>query len=284
MRVFRMTLYCAPGATALGALLMCAVTVGPGDGGSAAKSGRAAGLTPADRAAPALPPAAAPTRRPPVLSLAALAERRPDGRPHTAAPPRIVPRAKWLAKGAYRRPPARYADRVTAVFIHHTDSPNGYDCADTPRIIHDLYVGQAGGRNWDDIGYNFLVDKCGTIYEGRAGGVDKAVVGAHAQGFNQGTTGIAAIGTFIAGTPVPPSMAKSIAALSAWKLGLANIDPRSRVRLTSTNSLSRFPKGRTAEFNAIAAHRDEYETYCPGQALMAALPEIRQRAAALQGR
>ncbi|MFI9773879.1 peptidoglycan recognition protein [Streptomyces sp. NPDC051956] len=279
MRVFRMPLCCVPGAMAFGLLLMCAVTVGPGDGGSAAKSGRAAGLAPADRAAPVLSAAAAPVRRPPVLSLAAAPARR-----HTAALPRIVPRADWLADAAYRRPPARYADRVTAVFIHHTDSPNAYDCADTPRIIRYLYAGQAGGRNWDDIGYNFLVDKCGTIYEGRAGGVGKAVVGAHAQGFNQGTAGIAAIGTFTAGTPVPPAMVKSIAVLSAWKLGLANVDPRSRVRLTSTNSLSRFPKGRTTEFNAIAAHRDEYETYCPGQALMAALPEIRQRAAALQGR
>ncbi|MGW6402292.1 peptidoglycan recognition protein family protein [Streptomyces sp. NPDC055134] len=279
MRVFRMTLCCAPAATALGLLLLCAVTVGPGAGGSAAKSGRAAGPSPTDRAAPALPPAAVPVRRPPVLSLAAV----PLG-PHAAALPRIVPRADWLADAAYRRPPARYADRVTAVFIHHTDSPNGYDCADTPRIIRYLYAGQAGGRNWDDIGYNFLVDRCGTIFEGRAGGVDKAVVGAHAQGFNQGTAGIAAIGTFTAGTPVPPSMTKSIAALSAWKLGLADIDPRSRVRLTSTNSLSRFHKGRTAEFNAIAAHRDEFETYCPGQALMATLPEIRRRAAALQGR
>lgn len=284
MRVFRTTLCCAPAATAFGLLLMCAVTVGPGDGGSAAKSRRAAGPTAADRAAPVMPPAAAPVRRPPVLSPAALRARRPANRPHTAALPRIVPRADWLADAAYRRPPARYADRVTAVFIHHTDSPNVYDCADTPRIIRFLYAGQAGGRNWDDIGYNFLVDRCGTIYEGRAGGVDKAVVGAHAQGFNRGTAGIAAIGTFTAGTPVPPSMTKSIAALSAWKLGLANIDPRSRVRLTSTNSLSRFRKGRTAEFNAIAAHRDEYETYCPGQALMAELPEIRQRAAALQGR
>ncbi|MEU8483053.1 peptidoglycan recognition protein [Streptomyces sp. NPDC048641] len=281
MRVFRMTLCCAPAATAFGLLLMCAVTVGPGDGGSAAKSGRAAGPAPADRAAPVLPPAAAPVSRPPVLSVPV---RRPAGRPHTAALPRIVPRAAWLADAAYHRPPARYADRVTAVFIHHTDSPNGYDCADTPRIIRFLYAGQAGGQNWDDIGYNFLVDRCGTIYEGRAGGVDKAVVGAHAQGFNQGTAGIAAIGTFTAGIPVPSSMVKSIAALSAWKLGLADIDPRSRVRLTSTNSRSRFPEGRTAEFNAIAAHRDEFETYCPGQALMAALPEIRQRAAALQGR
>ncbi|MFF2505269.1 peptidoglycan recognition protein [Streptomyces sp. NPDC058067] len=269
MRVFRVALCCAPGATALGLLLLCAVSV-PGHG-SAALTGEGAGVPPAGRSAPVLPPAAVPLRP-------------SAGGAHTAAEPRIVPRSKWLADAAYRRPPARYADRVTAVFLHHTDSPNDYDCADTPRIIRYLYAGQAGGRQWDDIGYNFLVDRCGTVYEGRAGGVDKAVVGAHAQGFNKGTAGIAAIGTFNKGTPVPPAMAESIAAVAAWKLGLSNIDARSRVRLVSTNSLSRFRKGTTAEFNAIAAHRDGYETACPGQALMAALPDIRRRAAELQGR
>ena len=270
MRVVRMALSLAPGVSAFGLLLLCAVTVGQGHS-STARTSEGTALAQADRHAPVLPPAAVPVRR-------------SGNGAHTAAPPRIVPRAKWLADAAFRRPPARYADRVTAVFVHHTDTPNGYDCADTPRIIRYLYAGQAGGRQWDDIGYNFLVDRCGTVYEGRAGGADKAVVGAHAQGFNKGTAGIAAIGTFSAGTPVPPAMAESIAALAAWKLGLAGIDPRSRVRLVSTNSLSRFPKGTTAEFNAIAAHRDGYETYCPGQALMAALPEIRQRAAKLQNR
>ncbi|MEU6661433.1 peptidoglycan recognition protein [Streptomyces sp. NPDC046821] len=268
MRVIRMAASCAPGATACGMLLLCAVTVGPDP---AARTGDAAGVRPAERSAPVLSPAAVPVRR------------SADGA-HTAAEPRIVPRSKWLAGAAVHQPPPRYAGRVTAVFVHHTDTPNNYDCADTPRIIGYLYAGQAGGRQWDDIGYNFLVDRCGTIYEGRAGGVDKAVVGAHAQGFNKGTTGIAAIGTFSAGTPVPPAMAESIAALTAWKLGLSDIDPRSRVQLVSTNSLSRFPKGTKAEFNAVAAHRDEYETSCPGQALMAALPAIRNRAAQLQGR
>lgn len=114
---------------------------------------------------------------------------------------------------------------MTAVFVHHTDSPNGYDCADAPKIIRYLYAGQAGVRHWDDIGYNFLVDRCGTIYEGRAGGIDRAVVGAHTQGFNVGTAGIAAIGTFTAGVPVPKAMTDAIAAVAAWKLGLVGIDP-----------------------------------------------------------
>ncbi|WP_367326306.1 peptidoglycan recognition protein [Streptomyces sp. HUAS ZL42] len=205
--------------------------------------------------------------------------------PHRAPRPHIVPRSAWLDARAWpAQPPPRHDDKVVAVFVHHTDSPNGYDCADVPRIIRYLYAGQTGSRQWDDIGYNFLVDRCGTIYEGRAGGVDRPVTGAHTQGFNHRTAGIAAIGTFTAGVPVPRAMTDAIAALVAWKLGPADIDPRATVRLTSSNSLSRYPSGTTATLPALAAHKDAYMTSCPGAALSARLPEIRQLAARLQGR
>ena len=203
---------------------------------------------------------------------------------HRAARPAIVPRERWLGAAAYTRPPARYADRVSAVFVHHTNSPNGYDCADTPRIIRSLYVGQAGARHWDDIGYNFLVDRGGKVYEGRAGGIDRPVVGAHTQGFNVGSTGIAGLGTFTAGVPVPKAMTDAIAAVAAWKLGLSDIDPRARVRLVSTNSMSKYAAGTPAIFAAVSGHADGFRTACPGAALMARLPAIRERAAQLQGR
>ncbi|TCR22020.1 peptidoglycan recognition protein [Streptomyces sp. BK205] len=216
--------------------------------------------------------------------------RRPGVVSYSADRPHIVPRSVWArgdgeANTAARTPPApRYDDKVVAVFIHHTDSPNTYDCADAPRIIRYLAAGQTGNRDWDDIGYNFLVDRCGTIYEGRAGGVDRAVTGAHTQGFNHRTAGIAALGTFTAGVPVPSAMTDAIAALVAWKLGLAGIDPRATVRLTSSNSHSRYPAGTTARLPALAGHKDGYMTTCPGAALSARLPEIRQAAARLQGR
>jgi hypothetical protein len=246
-------LICVPGVLALGVLVVLAVTIRPGGGHKAA-----------DR----------PTRQ--------ATDREA---PHRAPRPRIVPRSAWLdGIKPYHRDPVKYADRVEAVFLHHTDTPNRYDCADTPRIIRTLYAGQAGTKAWDDIGYNFLVDRCGTVYEGRAGGVDRPVIGAHTQGFNRNTAGIAAIGTFTDGVPVPRAMTEAIAAVAAWKLGGADVDPRSRVRLVSSNSLSRYKKGERAEFYAIAGHRDGYETYCPGAALMARLPGIRARAAELQGR
>lgn len=204
---------------------------------------------------------------------------------HPAVRPVIVPRSRWLdTKSTHTQPPARYDDRVVAVFVHHTDSPNNYTCAETPRIIRYLYAGQIGARQWDDIGYNFLVDRCGTIYEGRAGGVDRAVTGAHTQGFNHRTAGIAAIGTFAAGTEVPRAMTESIAALAAWKLGLSDVDPRGRVRLVSSNDLSRFRAGVAAVLPTLAGHDAGFMTNCPGAALTARLPQIRARAAHLQGR
>uniref|UniRef100_UPI0031D7D025 peptidoglycan recognition protein family protein n=1 Tax=Streptomyces hawaiiensis TaxID=67305 RepID=UPI0031D7D025 len=244
-----MLLGCLPGAAAVVALFLCAHGV----------------ENAADTGSRATPP------RSPATS-------------YTAPRPPIEPRAHWLGDAARAQPRPRYDDRVAAVFVHHTDSPNGYDCADAPRIIRDLYTGQTGTRDWDDIGYNFVVDRCGTIYEGRAGGVERAVTGAHTQGFNHRTAGIAALGTFTEGMPVPEPMIRAIAALSAWKLGMSGTDPRSDVRLVSSNGLSRYAAGTTARLPALAGHNDGYMTSCPGAALHARLPEIRQLAARLQGR
>ncbi|MEU2925026.1 peptidoglycan recognition protein [Streptomyces sp. NPDC048304] len=203
---------------------------------------------------------------------------------HRAPRPRIVPRSVWLGTAGRTQPPPRYDDKVVAVFLHHTDSPSAYDCADAPEIIRRLYAGQTGARKWDDIGYNFLVDRCGTIYEGRAGGIDRPVTGAHTQGFNHRTAGIAALGTFTAGAPVPKAMSDAIAALVAWKLGLADIDPRSSVRLVSSNNLARYRAGTAVTLPALAGHNAGFMTSCPGAALTARLPEIREKAARLQGR
>ncbi|MEV7211217.1 MULTISPECIES: peptidoglycan recognition protein [unclassified Streptomyces] len=202
-----------------------------------------------------------------------------------AAPrPDIVPRSVWLGDAARAQPAPRYDDKVVAVFVHHTDTPNGYDCADVPAILRGVYQGQTGARDWDDIGYNFVVDRCGTIYEGRAGGIDRPVTGAHTQGFNHRTTGIAALGTYTAGVPVPDALTDAIAAVAAWKLGESGTDPRGRVALVSSNGLSRFAAGATATLPAVAGHDDGYATSCPGAALTARLGDIRDTAARLQGR
>ncbi|MGW7198828.1 peptidoglycan recognition protein family protein [Streptomyces chryseus] len=253
MRDLRVARRWVPGALVTGLLLLCATAVDPAP---PRRSGTPAAEDPVHRASSA----------------------------HRAPPPSVVPREKWLRGTEQRRVRVRYAPPVEAAFVHHTNSPNGYDCADVPRIIRKVYAAQAGGRHWDDIGYNFLVDRCGRIYEGRAGGTGRPVVGAHAQGFNHHTVGIAAIGVFTEGADVPRPMRDAIAALVAWKLGMADVDPRSTVRLVSSNSRSKYPKGTSVRLNAVSGHSDGYSTQCPGAALAAELPAIRNAAARLQGR
>ncbi|MFJ8649774.1 peptidoglycan recognition protein [Streptomyces sp. NPDC093546] len=232
-------------------------------------------------ASPWLTPSAAP---PPGADVAQARAPSGSGR-HQGPRPAIVLRAAWRAESVDTAPAGvRYAPAVRAAVIHHTSTPNGYDCASVPRTLRDLYAGHAYGRHWDDIGYNFLVDACGTIYEGRAGGVDRAVVGAHTRGFNQGTVGIAAIGTFDGGETVPEPMLAAIARLVAWKLDPLGPDPRGSVALVSTNDEARYPKGAKALLPVVGGHADGYPTRCPGAALYARLPDIAARAARIQRR
>ncbi|MGD9484746.1 peptidoglycan recognition protein [Streptomyces sp. TRM70308] len=200
-----------------------------------------------------------------------------------AAPrPPIVGRASWDAdEGAVREEPA-YTGSVEGVVVHHTNHPNGYDCEkDVPELLRAMQEAHIEGEGWDDLGYNFVVDRCGNVYEGRGGGVDRAVLGAHTKGFNDRTVGIAALGDFAEGAEVPRAMLTAIAAVAAWKLR-PGADPEGTVRLVSTNDASRYPEGTTATFDVIAGHRDGYHTDCPGQALYDALPWVRAETARLR--
>ena len=109
----------------------------------------------------------------------------------------IVPRSAWGADESIRRnaaaatPPA-----VRFAIVHHTAGPNDYSPAQAAAIMRGIQVYHVKSNGWNDIGYNFLVDRYGTVYEGRYGGIDKNVIGAHARGFNTGSVGVAVIGTF----------------------------------------------------------------------------------------
>jgi hypothetical protein len=197
--------------------------------------------------------------------------------------PAIIRRADWDTVAPTRPlPPPRYAQAVKAVFVHHTDSGNDYTLADVPTIIWSIHDDQTGRRGWDDIGYNFLVDRFGTVYEGRHGGVDKPVIGAHCSGFNIDTAGIGAIGTFSDGATPTTAMLRAIGALAAWKLSLHGIDALASTTLTCTDSDSRFKAGSRVGFAVVSGHMDADCTYCPGSSLYGALPGIRQEAARIQ--
>ncbi|MFE1796227.1 peptidoglycan recognition protein [Streptomyces sp. NPDC059517] len=203
-------------------------------------------------------------------------------KPYIGARPRIVTRRGWGADEGLRESNFSYTKRVKAVFVHHSASGNNYRCAQAPSVIRSIYRYHVKSSGWRDIGYNFLVDKCGNIYEGRAGGVAKAVMGAHTLGFNSKSMGIAVLGSF--GTANPPAAAvKAVAKLTAWKLGLYGANPRGKTYLKSGGG-NLYRKGKNVRLNVISGHRDGFATECPGGRLYAKLGKTRTTSARYQGR
>jgi hypothetical protein len=202
-------------------------------------------------------------------------------RPGTVVPalalrPSIVTRAGWHADEAMRRAAPLYAPELKLVFVHHTDTATSAPCSESARIVRGIYAYHVRVNGWNDIGYNFLVDKCGTVFEGRYGGMTKAVIGAQTGGFNTGSSGIAVIGTYTASRP-PRAAVAALKRLIAWRLDLAHVNPESRVEMTSAGN-PRYRAGRRVVLNAVSGHRDGYPTSCPGAALYALLPRIRAAA------
>ena len=189
--------------------------------------------------------------------------------------PRIRRRAAW---GAETCPPrAVHYGRVRAAVVHHTVTANAYTKRQTRAAILAICRFHRFTNGWDDVGYNFLVDRFGRIWEGRAGGIDEAVMGAHAQGYNAQTTGISNLGTF---TEVPQSDAAigAMAKLIRWKLARHGVRKNGTTRMTSAGGpAARYPAGTTRRFNRVSGHRDTGITACPGEQLYRQLPELRER-------
>jgi hypothetical protein len=192
-----------------------------------------------------------------------------------AGQPAILTRAQWGADESIRRNAPHYTGTIQAGFVHHTAGTNGYSAADVPKIIRGIYAYHVKGNGWSDIGYNYLVDRFGRLWEGRYGGIAKNVLGAHTGGFNVNTFAVSAIGDYEK-VAAPAVMVDSIARLMAWKLSLAYRNPNATTVLTSQGGgTSRYPAGQRVTFNVISGHRDAGNTECPGKYLYAQLPTIR---------
>ncbi len=175
---------------------------------------------------------------------------------------------------AYRRKvPVRYAPAVRFAVVHHTAGASRLDAGavggDRARRSSVYHVYSNG---WDDIGYNFLVDRFGQIFEGRYGGIDRPVIGAHAEGFNDGSVGVALIGTYSSASPSAAARA-ALVRLLAWRLDIAHVDPLSRVTFASGGN-PEYRAGRRVTLRAISGHRDTGYTTCPGSRAYALLPSI----------
>jgi hypothetical protein len=196
-------------------------------------------------------------------------------------PPAIQPRAAWGAEDCQPRSAPQYGD-VQVAFVHHTVSANDYTAAEVPSIILSICRYHRNSNGWNDIGYNFLVDKFGTLWEGRAGGVDQPIIGAQAQGYNSHSTGIAEIGTH-SDVPATNATLDAIARLIRWKLPLHGAPTQGTVVLTSGGgSLNRYRSGTPVTLDRISGHRDGDNTSCPGNALYAQLPDLRNRVGNVQ--
>ena len=194
----------------------------------------------------------------------------------TGSPP-LIDREAWGANEAIRRAPPSYATALQFALVHHTAGSNSYTASQSAAIVRGIEVYHVKGNGWNDIGYNFLVDKYGQVFEGRYGGVDKPVIGAHAEGFNTGSVGVAMLGTY--GTSAPPAVARTaLAKLLAWRLDLAHIDPKSTLTWVSGGN-ARFASGVPVFIRAVSGHRDTGFTECPGAALYSQLDAIARQAA-----
>lgn len=194
--------------------------------------------------------------------------------------PAIVSREDWGADESLEEEPPAVAPRARAGFVHHTAGGNDYEPEDVPAILRGIQEFHVVGNGWADIGYNFLVDRYGTLWEGRAGGIEQAVVGAHAGGFNTGTFGVSVIGDF-SGAEAPAPAVDALADLLAWKFDVHAIDVLDEVTLTSGGS-TRYAEGEKVTLPTLSGHLDVSATTCPA-ALYELLPAVREEVADRQG-
>ena len=187
----------------------------------------------------------------------------------------VQSRADWGADESMVRRAPSYASSVKAVVVHHTDDLNGYAPADVPRIIRADYSYHVKTRGWPDLGYNLLVDSYGRVWEGRRGGLGRATVGTHAQGFNTGTLGVSMIGDMTK-THATVAAQKAFARVIAYAAATWHFDPRGTVQLRSNGS-PRYPDGRVVTLHRVFGHGETGITDCPGS-LQQDLPYLRDLA------
>ncbi|CAM5547418.1 hypothetical protein SAVIM338S_04406 [Streptomyces avidinii] len=213
---------------------------------------------------------------------AAFAATTADPGPLSTAPqPSVVSRVGWNADESMNNEGPLYLPgaKVKAVFVHHTADAAPYDCSQSAAIVRGIHTYHVKTNGWRDLGYNFLVDKCGTIFEGRQGGVDQPVYGAHTFGWNSESTGIAVLGDYT-GAGASAAALESVSQIAAYKLGQYDGDMNATTSLVSGADQKNgfgtpFVTGQSYPFKTVSGHRDGFNTECPGDSLYPQLDSIR---------
>ena len=190
--------------------------------------------------------------------------------------PPIITRAEWGADESIRRGSPSYNSTVKVGFVHHTASSNDYTPEQAAAMVRGIYAYHVKSNGWSDIGYNYLVDRYGRAYEGRAGGLDRFVVGSHTGGFNRDTFAVSLLGNFSTVAPDSATLDR-LADVLAWKLGAAYRAPLGKAVLTSAGGgTSKYSAGQVVTFDVVSGHRDAGNTACPGTSTYALMGTIRQ--------
>lgn len=196
--------------------------------------------------------------------------------------PPIVTRAEWGANESLRDKRLENSPTVEVMFVHHTAGSNSYTRNESPAVVRGLYSYYVNTLDYADLGYNFLVDKYGTIYEGRAGSITKPVRSAATGGFNTNSMAVVAMGNFQT-APASDEMVRAIAKVLAYRLSAFHRDPFDKKVLRAEIGSSRYDAGERARFRVVSGHRDAGFTACPGNNLYQRLPTIRRLTAKFMG-
>jgi uncharacterized protein with LGFP repeats len=189
----------------------------------------------------------------------------------------MISRGDWGAEACEPRVRPEYG-RVKLAFVHHTVSANHYSRSEAKSMVLGICLYHRNTRGWNDIGYNFLVDRFGRIFVGRAGGVGKAVQGAHAEGFNTPSTGVASLGTHDS-QRMSRAGIRGLARLIGWKLPHHGQPVEGSTKVTSRGGeTARYRAGTKVRLKRVSGHRDVGYTECPGSKLYRQLRNVRRKA------
>ncbi len=193
-----------------------------------------------------------------------------------ATKPTVISRSQWgadeslLSYNGSGCVPANLDSTISAAIVHHTAGSNSYTKDQSASIVRGIYAYHVKTMGWCDIGYNFLVDKYGQVFEGRHGGVYNPVHGAHATSWNTNTVGVSVMMNSATAAQTDAAMS-SVTKVLAWKLAGNYRDPAAKLTLAGKY------------INRIARHGDVMSTACPGTNITAYMPTLRTRVASAMG-
>jgi hypothetical protein len=229
-------------------------------------------------------PGTGPSRSSPIAAAAGFIGRvlAPTAAQAKTARPDIVTREEWGADPRYFNTGTSgcaapyYASQVKMAFVHHTAGSNDYTRDQSDDIVRAIYYFHTQNRGYCDIAYNFLIDRFGTIFEGRAGGMGQPVIPGSQMGFNTSTFSVATMGTWQDVSP-PAATVSSLERLLSWRLDVAHLPPNGYATMVSAGgSTTKYPAGTVVHLHLISGHRDTGITECPGDRLYSQLPEVRK--------